>query len=201
MNPTRGRPRSFDKDTALDLALQIFWLKGYQATSMSELTEATGLNKPSLYAAFGDKEALYLQALQRYVQTQLPPRAAVLDSEADGRKAVERFLRALAAMYCDPQLPGGCLVLTGASECGSPSTPAPIDAALRETVAFTETMLLQRLQRAQREGHLPRGARTQELAVFFSAVLAGLGVMAKAGAKRAKLDGAISAAMRAWPSS
>jgi AcrR family transcriptional regulator len=195
----RGRPRAFDKNDALDGALKVFWRRGYAGASLTELTAATGLAKPSLYAAFGDKQALYLQALQRYAEMQLPRHVAVLERERDGRKAVERFLRSMAAMYTDPELPGGCLALSSATECGSATLPAPVDAALKGTVAQIETLLHARIERAQREGQLPRSARTAELAALFAALLPGLNQAARAGARRSRLDRIIATAMDAWP--
>lgn len=197
----RGRPRSFDKDVALDLALRVFWLSGFQGASLSELTAAMGVSKPSLYAAFGDKESLYLQALARYAQTRMPQHAAILATEPDGRRAVARFLRSMVAMYTDPALPGGCFIINGAAECGSPSTPAAVDAALREAIRGSEAMLLERLLWAQRDGQLTPSASAKDLAAYFSSLLAGLGVLAKAGARRSKLDAIVSAAMGVWPES
>lgn len=199
MSSERGRPRSFDADTALDSALKVFWRNGFQGASLSELTDAMGLSKPSLYAAFGDKEALYLKALDRYATHWTARHAAVLDEEKEGRNAVAAFLRSVAGMLADPSLPGGCFVVNGAADCGGPTTPAAVDAALRRTVQGGEAMLRQRLQRAQRDGQLPADARIDDLATFFSALLSGLGVLAKSGAKRAKLNAAIDAAMAAWP--
>lgn len=195
----RGRPRNFDRDAALDLALQVFWLNGFQAASLTELTGAMGVNKPSLYAAFGDKESLYLQALQRYTETRMPQHLAVLETEPNGRSAVSKFLRSMVSMYADPALPGGCFIVNGAAECGSPSTPARVDAALRTAIQGSETVLLDRLMRAQRDGQLKRSANTRDLAAFFSSVLAGLGVLAKTGAKKSKLDAIVNAAMGIWP--
>src|SRR5207302_2019411 len=111
MTRERGRPRSFDTATVLDRALEVFWKHGFQSASLLELTEATGLSKPSLYAAFGDKESLYLKALDRYVSTRIAQHAAILDTEQNGRRAVEEFLRSIANMLSDPTLPGGCFII------------------------------------------------------------------------------------------
>lgn len=201
MGNERGRPRSFDTEAALDCALEVFWKNGFQGASLSELTSAMGLSKPSLYAAFGDKEALYLKALERYATRWIARNAAVLENEPDGKRAVEGFLRAAAAMVTDPSLPGGCFVTTGSADCGSPATPGAVDVALRKAQQDGETMLRERLFRAMREGQLPANTRVPDLAAFFSTLLAGLGVMAKSGAPRARLDAAIDAAMAAWPRS
>src|SRR5262245_15004892 len=133
MNRERGRPRSFDKAAALDLAVPVFWRCGFQAAALSDLTEAMDLNKPSLYAAFGDKEGLFLQALGRYVAVHMPRHASLLEREPDVRTAIALFLRSIAGMYCDPKFPGGCLILNGVSECG-PYTPPAVARGLRNAL-------------------------------------------------------------------
>lgn len=199
MTGERGRPRNFDTDTALDRALEVFWRHGFQGASLSELTAAMGLNKPSLYAAFGDKESLYLKALERYVTLCATEHAAKLDAEPDARRAVAAFLHSIAAMLVHPKLPGGCYVINGVADCGGATTPAAVDAALRRQLEQNEAMLKERLARAQRDGQLPRGKSADELAALFSAVLAGIGVLAKGGASRARLDRIIDTALLAWP--
>lgn len=199
MNNERGRPRSFDKEEVLDRALEVFWRHGFQSTSMSELTAAMGLNKPSLYAAFGDKEQLYLLSLERYMKARLAKHAAILAAESDGRRAIERFLCSMADMVTDPELPGGCFVINGTADCGGPSMPPAVEMALRQALRGSESMLQQRLERAQRDGQLSSHESVQDLAAFFISLFAGLCVLAKSGAARAKLDTAITAAMRVWP--
>lgn len=199
MTGERGRPRSFDMEAALDRALGVFWRSGFQAASLSELTEAMGLNKPSLYAAFGDKQSLYLKALDRYVTLQVARLAEILDAQPDGRCAVEEFLHAAAAMQTDPKLPGGCFIINGVADCGSFATPPEIEESLRKALLANEAKLKDRIERARREGQIPADADTAALATFFNALLAGLGVQAKSGMKKVRLDAAIDAAMAAWP--
>ena len=199
MTAERGRPRSFDTDTALEQATQVFWRLGFQGASMAELTAATGLNKPSLYAAFGDKEALYLQCLNRYVTRQVALQTALLEQEPDARRAVEGFLRTMAAMQADPKLPGGCFVVNGTADCGSPATPAAVEAALRHAGGGAHERLLRRLQQAESLGELPAGADARQLATLFGAVLTGMAVMSKGGQPKARLDEVVDAAMLVWP--
>ncbi|OGB25304.1 MAG: hypothetical protein A3I66_04415 [Burkholderiales bacterium RIFCSPLOWO2_02_FULL_57_36] len=201
MTQERGRPRNFDSGKALHQALGIFWRNGFQGASLTELTEAMGLSKPSLYAAFGDKEALYLKTLDLYASEWLSRHVEALEKERDGRQAVRSFLRSAAAMYTDPVLPGGCFVVNGMADCGGPSTPAAVEAALQKTTRDAEAKIRERLVRAQRDGQLPADASAADLASFFYALLAGLGVKAKAGARRASLYTAIDAGMAAWPGS
>lgn len=201
MTAERGRPRSFDTDIALDRATEVFWRHGYQGASLAELTAATGLSKPSLYAAFGDKAALYLRCLQRYGERQVELQTELLEREPDARRAIEGFLRAMARQQTDPLLPGGCLVVNGTADCGGPTTPPAVDEALRGASGGTEQRLLQRLKRAEREGQLPAGLRPKPLALLLGSVLTGMAVMAKSGQPRARLDDVVSAAMAVWPAS
>lgn len=201
MTIDRGRPRNFDPATALDRALEVFWRHGYQAASLAELTSAMGLSKPSLYAAFGDKEKLYLQALERYVSLQIEQHAAIFDTEPDTRTALEKYLRTMATMLMDPTPPCGCLIVNGMADCGMASTPPAIELALRKAVQDGEARLHRQFIRAQRDGQLASDINTGDLAAFFTSMLAGLGILAKSGAKRGKLDAVIGAAMSAWPKS
>lgn len=199
MTRERGRPRTFDIDDALDRAVKVFWKHGFQDASMQELTGAMGLSKPSLYAAFGDKEALYLKTLERYLALLIERHAAVLNAEPDGRLALDRFLRSLADMVADPDMPGGCFVINGTADCGGSTIPASVEMALRAALQGTEARLLQRLRRAQKDGDLPADAQPEGMAAVFGAIIAGLAVLAKSGAARQKLDTVIDNAMMMWP--
>ena len=199
MKRERGRPRSFDIDQALDQAVQVFWKYGYQDASMQDLTDAMGLSKPSLYAAFGDKEALYLKTLERYVALLIERHAARLNDEADGRAAAEGFLRSIAAMLVDPSLPGGCFIINGTADCGGTTIPASVELALRAALQGSEMMLLARLARAGQDGQLPPGVAPASLAALFGSLIAGLAVLAKSGAGHDKLMLVIDTAMAVWP--
>jgi len=199
MSAERGRPRSFDPDTVLEQATHVFWRHGFQGASMVDLTEATGLNKPSLYAAFGDKESLYLQCLERYMAQQVAVQTQLLEQEPDARRAVEGFMRTVAALQSDPSLPGGCFVVNGTADCGNPATPAAVEAALQKVSGGTTERLLRRLKLAEKAGELPPGVDAARLARLFSAVLTGMAVMSKAGQPKAKLDEVVDAAMMVWP--
>jgi AcrR family transcriptional regulator len=195
----RGRPRGFDIDAALESALAVFWKHGFQDASLAELTQATGLSKPSLYAAFGDKEALYLKALERYIAMLVARHGAALNDEADGRSAVRGFLYSLAHMLADPAMPGGCFIINGTADSGGSSVPPAVEQALRAALLGTEGLLSGRLERALRDCDLPADADPAALAALFAALIAGLAVLAKSGAAEAKLRQAVDAAMLAWP--
>src|SRR5882672_2447452 len=125
-----GRPRSFDLDKALDRALQVFWRKGYEGASLSDLTKAMGINRPSLYAAFGNKQALFRKAVDRYAQT---PAAYLREAllEPTARAVVERLLRGGIDLLTGPHNPPGCLLVQGALSCGKRAEPVRRDLAAR----------------------------------------------------------------------
>lgn len=200
MGSEQGRPRGFDAELALDRALGVFWRYGYQGASFTQLTSAMGVSKPSIYAAFGDKEALYLRALQRYAEVWVKRHALILEREPDGRRAVERYMRSVAHMQTNPGLPGGCFIINGSADCDGLSAPATVEQALRDALLEGEARLARRLLRAQREGQLAPDICIDNLAALFGSLLAGLGVLAKSGAQPAKLDAVISTAMAVWPS-
>jgi len=195
---TRGRPRSFDKDQALDAALQVFWEKGYEGASLSDLTKAMGVNRPSLYAAFGDKEALFLQVLQRY---KAGPMAYVRDalSELSARRAIQRLLQGAVEAFSRPRNPHGCLYVHGALACGDEAYTMRQELAKRR--AEGELALRRRLMKAKDEGELPADANPADLARFYMTVLHGMAVQASGGASRAALESVAETALRAWPKS
>src|SRR5437870_8730296 len=154
-----GRPRAFDPDVALERAMHVFWAKGYEGASLSDLTRAMRINRPSLYAAFGNKEQLFGKVLDRYMNGPL----AYFQKALAARKArdvVEEIFLGTARMAGDPKIPAGCLMVQGALACGDASVRKEV--AARRTAA--ELALRRRLQRAKREGDLPKNADPAELA-------------------------------------
>ncbi|HSV53190.1 MAG TPA: TetR/AcrR family transcriptional regulator [Burkholderiaceae bacterium] len=199
MNNERGRPRNFDAEDALDQAVEVFWRHGYQGASLSELTQAMGLNKPSLYGAFGDKEALYLKALQRYREQRLAGHAAQLATEPDARRAVEGFLQGMTDLFTDEALPGGCFIVNGSADTGSANTPAAVTEALHQGLLANEECLRERLLLARDEGQLPKNTNVAALAAMYLSLIAGIAVLAKSGASRRKLQGLLVCASGLWP--
>jgi AcrR family transcriptional regulator len=158
---SKGRPRAFDVDRALDRVLHLFWRKGYEGTSLSDLTRAMAINRPSLYAAFGDKEALFRRALDRYADGPAAHVRAALD-QPTARAVVDHFLRRMADLITNPRNPAGCLNVQGAQACNASAEPIREQLALRR--AAGEKALRQRLKRAKAEGDLPRDANPTDLA-------------------------------------
>ncbi|WP_063759692.1 TetR/AcrR family transcriptional regulator [Kitasatospora sp. NRRL B-11411] len=196
---TKGRPRSFDRDAALDAALTEFWRHGYEATSLSGLTKAMGINPPSLYAAFGDKRQLFTAAVQRYAATHGSYSARAL-ARPTAREAVETMLGLAAAGYAEPGHPPGCFVVDGATN----TTDAAQDVreelrALREGV---KQALAARITADAAAGLLPPVTRDEAdgLAAFYASVIQGMSTQARDGADRATLERIAALAMRAWPS-
>jgi len=195
----KGRPRQFDIDEALEQALRVFWRRGFLGASLAELTEATGLSKPSLYGAFGDKEALYLRCLDLYALRLASTQLEQLEGSKDVRSSVEDLLHTMVGLQCNPALPGGCLVVNGEADCGNPGTPAAVEKALRKIASGTKERLLDRLKRAERDGELPADTDAKRLASLFAAVLDATALMGKAGRPRKQINEVLEGAMMVWP--
>ncbi|MDB5618881.1 TetR/AcrR family transcriptional regulator [Tardiphaga sp.] len=190
-----GRPREFSCDEALDRALQIFWRKGYEGASMTDLTEAMGITKPSLYAAFGNKEELFRKALDRYVDGPGRYFQEALQKPTS-REVVSHMLYEAADALTNPGTPG-CLAVQGALSCSDTAESIKQELAARR--AQGESDLRTRFQRALAEGDLPDGADAADLARYISAMLQGMAVQAAGGASRAQLRGIADMTLRSWP--
>ncbi|MEU0790076.1 helix-turn-helix domain-containing protein [Amycolatopsis sp. NPDC005961] len=195
-SPTTGRPRAFVTETALDRAAEVFWQRGYEGASLSALTAAMGINRPSLYATFGSKQELFRRAFTRYHDAQVATARAALD-QPTVYASVEAFLRTGADGITAANHPPGCLSIQGGLACAPEN--APISEALATGRADTETALRERMSRAAAEGDLPEGVDPRALALFVMALSEGHAVHAAAGASRADLHASIDVAMRALP--
>ena len=193
----RGRPRGFDPDKALEQAMRLFWRKGYEATSVSDLTGAMGINRPSLYAAFGNKESLFRRALDRYADGPSAYQREALQ-EPTAREVVTRILQGVIAMGTGPRNPPGCMWVHGVLSCGGQEDIRE-DLARRRDV--DETNLRRRFQRALAERDLPTGSDPATLARYVGTLNLGLAVQAAAGASRAELTRVADAILAAWPPS
>ncbi|GGI22636.1 TetR/AcrR family transcriptional regulator [Bradyrhizobium guangdongense] len=189
-----GRPREFDAETALDRAMEVFWRHGYEGATIAQLTEAMGINPPSLYACFGNKEGLLKAALDRYTKL----RGVWMDevvAAPTARDVADRMLMGIAEKQTDPANPPGCLLVQGGIACGTGSENVPFELAARR--AQNEDQLRDRFVRAKAEGDLKASADPAALARYVSAVAVGMGVMASSGADREALRQVASVAVQA----
>lgn len=189
-----GRPREFDAETALDQAMEVFWRHGYEGATIAQLTEAMGINPPSLYACFGNKEGLLKAALDRYTKLRNVWMDEVVAAPT-AREVAERMLMGIADKQTDPANPPGCLLVQGGIACGTGSENVPFELAARR--AENEDQLRKRFVRAKAEGDLKDTADPAALARYVSAVAVGMGVMASSGADREALRQVASVALQA----
>ena len=190
-----GRPRAFDADKALDSALHVFWQKGYEGASLPDLTKAMGINRPSLYAAFGNKEELFRKALDRYCANNTCAREALELPKA--RAVVEKLLYGVVDAQTDPRRPRGCMMVQAALAAGDTA-----DCIRRELVARrtqSEKVLCARFERAKDESDLPATSNPADLARYISTVIQGMAVQASGGASPDELRRVADMALMAWP--
>ncbi|AGB46455.1 transcriptional regulator [Mesorhizobium australicum WSM2073] len=192
----RGRPRIFDRTAALRRAMDVFWAKGYEGASISDLAVAMGINSPSLYAAYGSKEALFLEATDLYSRVEGADIWLALEEAPTARLAIERFLRRTAKAYSQSDRPQGCLITLGALH--EDSSRGAICADLRRRRAENLAALKKRLQRGVAEGELPADFDCLAAATFFATVQHGMSIQARDGASRAALMATVAGAMAAW---
>lgn len=182
-------------EVALDKAMHVFWKNGYEGTSLPDLTAAMGINRPSLYAAFGNKEMLFRKAVDRYVQLAGCWLHAAM-AQPTARAAVEHLLMESIPKENAPNI-GGCMLVQGALVCSESADAIKKDLALRRRA--TEVLLRQRFERAIEEHDLSTGVDAAALAKYFATFQQGLAVQTSSGAARGELLGAVQIAMQAWP--
>jgi len=193
----RGRPLSFDRDAALETAMHVFWERGYEAASIADLTSAMGITPPSLYTAFGDKEQLFLEAIERYSIDYGSAGVRALDEEPTARGAIERWLLQAASEFTRPSHPKGCMVLMAATNCSTAAGRVQAALLLRRTEAIAKVG--RRIQGGIDTGELPPDTDASDLANFYATIYQGMSMQAKDGSTRASLLATVRTAMRAWP--
>ncbi|GJD35602.1 TetR/AcrR family transcriptional regulator [Methylobacterium aerolatum] len=182
----KGRPRSFDRTRALHRALEVFWTRGYGPATVAELCTAMGINPPSLYAAFGNKDALFLEALRHYEETYWAAPWQALGGAPDLRGGLERFFAEAAAILSSRDVPCGCLVVQTSGSVATESEA--VREALRDLREASRMGFLARFERARASGDLPPDADVAALAAAFAAVLQGMSAQARDGASRETLE-------------
>src|SRR5437588_1690331 len=191
-----GRVRQFDADIALDRAVDVFWARGYEGATLPQLTKAMGINRPSLYAAFGNKEQLFRKALDRY---QTGPMSFLAEAlrKPTARAVVETIFSGFIRMQRDREKARGCLIVSGALTAGEEAESVRRELAqLRQAIVKT---LRERFKRAVQDGDLPAGTNCATLARYTATVLNGLAVQAASGATEKELRRVAARAMKAWP--
>ncbi|MGN9760511.1 TetR/AcrR family transcriptional regulator [Streptomyces sp. SD31] len=191
----RGRPRSFDRETALEKAILAFWEHGYEATSVSDLTRVMDIGAPSLYAAFGDKQSLFEEAVRAYDVRYGSFVDRALAEEPTARAAVARMLREAAAEYTDPAHPHGCLIAHAATNCSTPEVEESLRSRRNSTIAAIRSRIAADLA----TGALPPGADAAALARHTGAMIQGMSQQARDGASREELEALAEIAMANWP--
>ena len=192
----KGRPREFCPDQALAAALRVFWQRGFESASMAELTEAMGITKPSLYAAFGNKEALFRKALDLYEREKLGYVQTALDAPT-ARGVAERLLTGALQMQSNTCDPKGCLGVISSVACGVEAEGIRSEVIARR--ASSQTALIERFERARQEGELPDGLDAEGLARYLLALLQGLSVQAGSGASCEQLRALVETSLQVWP--
>ncbi|GAA3945176.1 TetR/AcrR family transcriptional regulator [Actinomadura viridis] len=193
----RGRPRSFDREAALEQATRLFWEHGYDATSVSDLTRAMGIGAPSLYAAFGGKRALFQEVVDDYRERYGGFMARALEEEPTARRAMERLLREAAAEYTRPGRPRGCMVISAATNCTPAS--AEVEGYLRRLRNANVDLIEHKVRADVEAGILPEDTDPRLLARLSAAVLQGLSQQARDGATREELEAIAATVVQVWP--
>ncbi len=192
----RGRPREFDRDEGLAKAMRLFWLQGYESTSMADLRAALGVTQASLYAAYGSKEQLFRDSVDLYRRTAgiTTPRALAMTSSAFD--AIHAMLQDAVDAFTAPGAPGGCLIVLGTINCSVDNKPVQnhLTSMRRQTAAS----ILERLKRGQQEGDISEEAPIRALAAYYATVLHGLSIEAKDGASKETLTMVVDCAMNSW---
>jgi AcrR family transcriptional regulator len=193
----RGRPLSFDREAALEKAMHVFWERGYEAASITDLTTAMGITPPSLYTAFGDKAQLFLEAIECYALGPGSAGSRALAEEPTARGAIQRWLNEAAEELTRPCHPQGCMVVMAATNCSVAAEH--VQTALAKRRAASMAAVKERIERGIHQGELPADTHAEALANFYATVYQGMSMQAKDGASQESLLASVALAMQSWP--
>lgn len=193
----KGRPRCFDRDQALTRALDVFWRRGYEPTTIAELCQAMEINPPSLYSAFGNKTSLFMEAVNFYEKTYWKAPSHKFIEEADIYRAVDDFFKESARILLSPDLPCGCMVVLAAINVSADAQE--ITSSIRELRFATKDMFTERVRRGMTDGQLPPDTDVIALAGALNTMLEGLSIQARDGLSQAELERIASHAVRLLP--
>ena len=192
-----GRPRGFDRDAALARAMELFWARGYEGVSISDLAAVTGLHPPSLYSAFGDKKRLFLEAVDTYQGSEGGFMAEALAHSGSARDVIEALLRGAVESYTRPGAPAGCMVVLGATNCAVASQDVQDDLSARRVSG--RGAIAARLARGAVDGDFTEGADPLAIADLVTAVLHGLSIAARDNVAADRMHAMVDAAIAALP--
>ncbi|WP_304466144.1 TetR/AcrR family transcriptional regulator [Erwinia sp. JUb26] len=194
----RGRPKTFDREAALDIALELFWRHGYEATSLADLVAATGAKAPTLYAEFTNKEGMFRAAVDRYTEQFASKSAAALTCpDSCVASGVENYFRSTAACFTDSEKPGGCFFIC--TSTGLSASSEDVAKMLRRRHDNQEQNLLEFLQDRQAAGELDARTNVNAIAAWLGCLLQGMSVRAREGATEAELNALVDTLMLQWP--
>lgn len=191
----RGRPRSFDREIALQAMLEVFWARGYEGAQLVDLTAAAGIAPPSFYAAFGSKEAAFCEAVDHYIATIGTPPMQALEQAPSLREGLRAMLSASVEVALSRQ-PGGCLLVLGVVNCLPENQAARLH--LLQARHKTRELIAARIERSRNEGELAAGTDIAQMAAFFHGMMQTISFQARDGASRQQLSALIEPALRAW---
>lgn len=192
-----GRQRAFDKQEALDKAMRVFWLKGYAGSSLTDLTSAMGINKPSMYAAFGNKEQLFIEATEHYIENYAKQHVRHLQQEGRSLKdRIRAYLLSVVAAQCDVNNPRGCYISLCVSDSVSETIPDTALQTIEKARDFTQEYLTDFFAGEINKHHLDSAHRPSELALFFISMLHGTAAMARGGKNLQELEKVVDYAIR-----
>ncbi|MBJ8472759.1 TetR/AcrR family transcriptional regulator [Acinetobacter pittii] len=192
----RGRPKCFDEQEVLQKAMLLFWEHGYEATSISDLTQALEITAPSLYSAFGDKAGLFYKSIDYYLAHEACPIETIFLEAKTAKIAFELYLYDNVKRLVQPNKPAGCMLVVAAMNC-SDATQDVQQNVLDKRIK-TKEKLLERLKQGVEQGDLPSNAPLQEMTDFYATVIQGLTIQARDGASTDQLHKVVEHAMKAW---